>query len=484
MQLTAIQRILGILLMLFSVTLIPPMGVAVWFSERQDLVSFFVAFVLTLGIGLLIWLPVRKRRKELRLRDGFVIVVMFWTVLSFSGALPFWLSPDPGVSLTDAVFESFSGLTTTGATVITGLDELPRSILYYRQQLQWLGGMGIIVLAVAVLPMLGIGGMQLYRAETPGPMKDSKLTPRITETAKALWYLYLSLTLVCVFAYWIAGMELFDAVGHAYSTVAIGGFSTHDASIGYYNSTLIEMVAVVFMFISGVNFALHFMAWRRRSLMGYLQDSEFLFYSFLMGVTAVLVITVLYVSGVYESGSEAFTRGLFQVVSIATTAGFTTAEFHNWPGFVAILLLFSSFVGGCAGSTGGGIKVIRFLLLIKQGMREIARLVHPSAQIPVRVGDKTISTRVIEAVWGFFALYVASFIVMYLAIALTGVDLMTAFSAVAACINNLGPGLAEVGTHYADLNDTAKWILCFAMLLGRLEIFTLLVLLTPAFWLR
>jgi trk system potassium uptake protein TrkH len=483
MQLTAIQRILGILLMLFSFTLIPPIGVALWYGEAA-LTSFAVVLASTFGAGLLIWLPVSKQRKEMRLRDGFVVVVMFWSVLSFTGALPFWLSPTPEVTFTDAVFESFSGLTTTGATVITGIDALPRSILYYRQQLQWLGGMGIIVLAVAVLPMLGIGGMQLYRAETPGPMKDSKLTPRITETAKALWYLYLGLTVVCILAYWAGGMKLFDAVGHAYSTVAIGGFSTHDASIGYYNSTLIEMIAVVFMFVAGINFALHFVAWRRRSLAGYLRDSEFLFYAFLMALTATLVVSVLYATGVYSNLGEALTRGLFQTVSIATTAGFTTAEFYNWPGFVAILLLFSSFVGGCAGSTGGGIKVIRFLLLIKQGMREIVRLVHPSAQIPVRVGDKTISSRVIEAVWGFFALYVASFIVMYLAIALTGVDLMTAFSAVAACINNLGPGLAGVGAHYADLNDTAKWILCFAMLLGRLEIFTLLVLLTPAFWLR
>ena len=377
-----------------------------------------------------------------------------------------------------------SGLTTTGATVITGLDELPRSVLYYRQQLQWLGGMGIIVLAVAVLPMLGIGGMQLYRAETPGPMKDSKLTPRITETAKALWYIYLSLTLACILAYWAAGMELFDAVGHAYATVAIGGFSTHDASIGYYQSTLIEMIAVVFLFISGINFALHFTAWRRRTLRNYLLDSEFVFYTFLIFTTAALVVVVLYWTGVYEDPVEALTTGVFQAVSIATTGGFTTAEFYNWPGFVAILLLFSSFVGGCAGSTGGGIKVIRFLLLIKQGLREIIRLIHPSAQIPVRIGDKSISPRVIEAVWGFFSLYVASFILMYLAIALTGVDLMTAFSAVAACINNLGPGLAGVGAHYADLNATAKWILCFAMLLGRLEIFTLLVLLTPGFWQR
>jgi len=483
MQLSAVQRILGVLLMVFSITLIPPLGISAWNADEAQ-TAFTAALVITFGAGLAIWLPVRDRRRDLRLRDGFVVVVMFWTVLGLTGALPFLLSPHPEVSATDAVFEAISGLTTTGATVIVGLDQLPMSILYYRQQLQWLGGMGIIVLAVAVLPMLGIGGMQLYRAETPGPMKDSKLTPRITETAKALWYIYLALTIACALAYWLAGMGWFDAMGHAFSTVAIGGFSTHDQSMGYFDSTLIEMVAVVFMFISGINFSLHFVAWRRRSAEGYLADSEFRFYTLLIIGTTVLVWIVLYFSHTYETLGAAFTDGLFHAVSIATTAGFTTAEFYNWPGFVAMLLLFSSFVGGCAGSTGGGIKVIRFLLLIKQGLREIVRLVHPNAQIPVRIGGKSISPRVVEAVWGFFALYVASFIVMYLAIALTGVDLMTAYSAVAACINNLGPGLAGVGAHYADLNDAAKWILCFAMLLGRLEIFTLLVLLTPAFWRR
>ena len=483
MSITAVLRIIGILLMMFSLTLILPMAIA-WWQGEDTFHAFGSAFALIFGTGLVAWLPVRARRRELRLRDGFVVVAMFWTVLGLTGALPFMLADNPHMSLTDSVFESISGLTTTGATVITELESLPRSILYYRQQLQWLGGMGIIVLAVAVLPMLGIGGMQLYRAETPGPMKDTKLTPRITETAKALWYLYLGLTLACTFAYWAAGMDLFDAVGHSFSTVAIGGFSTHDASMGYFDSTLIEMVAVVFMFISGINFALHFVAWRRRALSSYLLDSEFRFYSALMLLIAAVVVSVLYLGGTYASFGEALGKGLFQAVSIATTAGFTTAEFYHWPGFVAMLLLFSSFVGGCAGSTGGGIKVIRFLLLIKQGMREIVRLIHPNAQIPVRIGDKTISPRVVEAVWGFFSLYVASFIVMYLAIALTGVDLMTAYSAVAASINNLGPGLGGVGAHYADLNDAAKWILCFGMLLGRLEVFTLLVLLTPAFWQR
>ncbi|MGD8309916.1 MAG: TrkH family potassium uptake protein, partial [Chromatiales bacterium] len=462
-------------------TMVPPLLLATFYEEGTG-VPFLAALGLIFAIGLLFWLPARTTRQELRIRDGFIVVVLFWTVLGISGSLPLMLSDSPAMTWTDAVFESISGLTTTGATVLVGIDDLPPSILFYRQQLQWLGGMGIIVLAVAVLPMLGVGGMQLYRAETPGPMKDSKLTPRITETAKALWYVYLGLTVACAAAYWAAGMDLFDAVGHAFSTVAIGGFSTHDASIGFFNSTLIELIAVVFMLMAGINFALHFVAWRDRSLAAYLRDSEFRLYFSLLVVVTTVVTLVLHRTGTYEYWDEAFLKAIFQAVSIGTTTGFTTAEYYTWPGFIEILLLFASVIGGCAGSTGGGIKVIRFLLLIKQGLREIARLIHPNAQIPIRIGDKTIPHRVVEAVWGFFALYVASFSVMYLALALTGLDLMTSFSAVAACMNNLGPGLAQVGANYAALNDPAKWVLCFAMLLGRLEIFTLLVLLTPAFW--
>ncbi|HID46410.1 MAG TPA: potassium transporter [Chromatiaceae bacterium] len=481
MHLVVVQRILGLLLMIFSLTMLPPILVSLGYGDGAY-PAFLAAFAITLIVGAISWLPVRNQHRELRLRDGFVVVVMFWTVLSATGALPFALAEYPHLSITDAFFESISGLTTTGATVITGLDDLPKSILYYRQQLQWLGGMGIIVLAVAVLPMLGIGGMQLYRAETPGPMKDSKLTPRITETAKALWYIYLGLTVACALGYWLAGMTVFDAVGHAFSTVAIGGFSTHDASMAYFDSTAIYLVGVVFMFLAGINFALHFSVVRQKNPRVYWQDSEFRFFLLLMVLVVLATILGLHFSSTHGTFHESVVHGLFQAVSIGTTAGFTTAEWYNWPGFVAILLLFSSFVGGCAGSTGGGIKVIRFLLLIKQGMREIARLVHPNAQIPVRVGDKTIPPRVVEAVWGFFALYVASFTLMYLLLAATGIDLMTAFSAVAASINNLGPGLANVGANYAGLHDPAKWILCFAMLLGRLEIFTLLVLLTPVFW--
>lgn len=480
MNIYVAQRLIGILLTLFSFTMVPPILVGLWYGDG-GIQTFFITLLVTLTCGILVSFPVLNYRQEMRLRDGFLVVALFWTVLGLFGAQPFYL--EHSMSVTDAVFESLSGLTTTGATVIVGLDELPHALLYYRQQLQWFGGMGIIVLAVAILPMLGIGGMQLYRAETPGPIKDTKLTPRITETAKALWYIYLGLTILCGLCFWLAGMNLFDAIGHAFSTVAIGGFSTHDTSIGYFDSPAIMMIAVVFMLISGANFALHFLALRSRNVGIYWADSEFRAYIIAMSLVALTTIIYLQLTRTFE-GFEVLLHGIFQVVSIATTTGFTTSEYFAWPGFLPVLLLFTSFVGGCAGSTGGGMKVIRFLLLYKQGRREIIRLIHPAAQVPVRLGDKAVSEKVINAVWGFFALYIASFTFMLLALMATGLDQVTAFSAVAACINNLGPGLGDVGATFTQLNDPAKWVLCFAMLLGRLEIFTLLVLLTPAFWRR
>lgn len=478
-----VLKVLGLLLVVFSATMLPPAVVSVIYDDGAT-AAFLKAFGVILAIGLAISLPIYRHRSELRLRDGFLVVALFWSVLGLGGSLPLIYAPDPEMSVTDAIFESMSGLTTTGATVLTGLDTLPPSILYYRQQLQWLGGIGIVVLAVAVLPMLGVGGMQLYRAEIPGPMKDTKLTPRITETAKALWYIYLGLTVACGVSYWLAGMTPFDAIGHAFSTVAIGGFSTHDQSIGYFESATIEMIAAGFMLLAGANFTLHFLAWHRRAPLAYWRDEEFRLYVGLITLVALTVIGALWLTGTYGDGRDALVKGIFQTVSIGTTAGFTTAEFYHWPPFIAILLLLLSFVGGCAASTGGGIKVIRVLLLIKQGVREVKRLIHPNAQIPVRIGNRSVNHRVVDAVWGFFSLYVASFVLMYLALAATGLDLVTAFSAVAACINNLGPGLAGVGPHYQDIPDAAKWILCLAMLLGRLEIFTLLVLLSPSFWRR
>jgi trk system potassium uptake protein TrkH len=483
MQLFTIQRLLGALLALFSMSMVPPILVS-WYYDDGTAVAFETAALFLLVTGLVLWWPVRRKRHDLRLRDGFIVVVMFWTALGLSGSLPLLLAHRPDLSLTDAVFESISGLTTTGATVITGLDALPESVLFYRQLLQWLGGMGIIVLAVAIMPMLGIGGMQLYRAETPGPMKDDKLTPRITETAKALWYIYVTLTALCALGYWLAGMSVFDAVSHSFSTVAIGGFSTHDGSIGYFDNPAVEVVCIVFMLISGINFALHFVAWRGRRLDHYLRDSELKFYFLVLACVGVLTSTELFMAGTYDNLVESVRYGLFQTVSVSTTTGFTTTSFVLWPSFSPVLLLFASFIGGCAGSTGGGLKVIRVLLLLKQGMREIVRLVHPSAQVTIKVGGNFMPYRVVDAVWGFFAAYVGVFVVLMLAVMATGLDQVTAFSAVAACLNNLGPGLGDVHFHYGDINTTAKWLLSGAMLLGRLEVFTVLVILSPTFWQR
>ncbi len=481
MHFTVIQRISGILLMLFSLTLVPPILVDFLYQENTYQ-SFLTSYFLLMGTGLLIWLPVKNVKKELRLRDGFLVVVMFWLVLSLSGSLPFILSEQLEISITDAVFESISGLTTTGATVLTELDELPHSILFYRQMLQWLGGMGIIVLAVAILPMLGVGGMQLYKAETPGPIKDTKLTPRITETAKALWYIYLGLTVLCAVSYWFAGMNVFDAISHSFSTVAIGGFSTHDESLGYFNSTTIDIVAIVFMFLGGVNFALHFIVFRSWNLKSYFRDTEFKVYFSVLLLVSIITVSYLQFSGATESLNESLVQGVFHVVSIGTTTGFAASEYYLWPTFLPVLLLFTSFIGGCAGSTGGGMKVIRIILLLKQGMREMMRLIHPNALVTVKIGKKPVADSVIDAVWGFFATYVAVFVIMMLLLMATGLDQITAFSAVTATLNNLGPGLGDVAANYAGINDFSKWVLSVGMILGRLEIFTLLVLLTPAFW--
>lgn len=478
-----VQRVLGLLLVMFSLTMLPPILVSFMFEDFGWL-PYAEGFVITLLAGLVIWFPVRWARKELRLRDGFVVVASFWTVLGTFGALPLVLADVPDMSFTDAIFESMSGLTTTGATVLTGLDTLPKSILYYRQQLQWLGGMGIIVLAVAVLPMLGVGGMQLYRAETPGPVKDTKLTPRITETAKALWYVYLAFTVLCTIAYLIAGMTVFDAICHAFATVSIGGFSTHDLNIGYFNSTAIDLVAIAFMFMAGINFSLHFFAWRYNRIGHYIQDPELRAYFMIVVTVSVIVVTTLLASGTYADPRSGFMNGLFQAVSIATTTGFTTANFSDWPGAIPVLLIFASFIGGCAGSTAGGIKVIRWVLIYKQGMREIVRLVHPNAEIPVKLGNQAVTSRVVDAVWGFFSVYLIVFGVMLLAMMAAGMDQITAFSAVGATLNNLGPGLGDVAIVFTSVSDPAKWIAVTGMLLGRLEIFTLLVLISPTFWRR
>ncbi|MDF0535361.1 TrkH family potassium uptake protein [Shewanella yunxiaonensis] len=483
MHYRTITRITGLLVGLFSITMVPPALVALFYEDGGG-AAFFQSFAISLVLGFILWYPNRQYKADLRTREGFLIVVLFWTVLGGIGTLPFLLVQHPDLSIADSIFESFSALTTTGATVIVGLDELPKAVLFYRHQLQWLGGMGIIVLAVAILPVLGIGGMQLYRAEIPGPVKDSKMTPRIAETAKTLWYIYLLLTVACALAFWYAGMPIFDAVCHSFSTIAIGGFSTHDASIGYYQSPLINTICMVFLLIAAVNFSLHFAAFSRRGINFriYFQDAEFKALIVIqLALGAICFVTLLH-SGIYDSPEQTLDYALFQAVSISTTAGFSTESFHSWPLFLPILLIFSSFIGGCGGSTAGGIKVIRAVLLFLQGARELKRLIHPKAMFAIRLGNRSLPDRVVDAVWGFFSAYTLVFIISMLILMALGMDAITSFSATAACLNNLGPGLGDVASNYATVSDGAKYVLVVAMLFGRLEIFTLLVLFTPTFW--
>lgn len=468
--------------MIFSMTLWVPLLISLIYSDGEIL-TFLEAQGLIFAVGFCLWLPTKKANKDLSTQDGFLITALFWLVLGVLGAVPFLVSNHIQISAIDAVFESMSGLTTTGATVITGLDTLPHSILFYRQFLQWLGGIGIVVIAVAILPMLGVGGMQLYQAETPGPVKDSKMKPRITETAKVLFTLYCTLTLICAGSYWWAGMSPFDAICHAFSTIAIGGFSTHDTSMGYFQSPTIWLLASGFMLVAGINFSLHYLAWHRRQLSPYTHDDETQFYvRTLLGFSLFIGVS-LYVSNYYGL-SDSLIHGIFQTISIGTTTGFATTDFSVWPTFIPMLLIMLSFMGGCAGSTGGGVKAVRALLMFRQGRRELAQLVHPRAIIPLKLGAQRVPATVVSAVWSFVGIYILALIGITLFLQGTGLDFLTAFTATAASLNNLGPGLGDVSAHYQNISGTAKLTLCFAMLLGRLEVFTLLVLFTPTFWRR
>ena len=473
-------RILGTLLMIFSLAQFVPGFLAYFLSEKDLVYNFISTGFITFLVGSFLFFLASEKNGDLRTKDGFIITIFFWTVLGFFGSIPFYNANLEGVDYIDSLFESISGLTTTGATVFIGLDEMPKSLLFYRQLLQWLGGMGIIVLAVAVLPLLGVGGMQLYKAETPGPLKDSKMTPRITETAKALWFVYLTMTIACSILYKFFGMSWFDAVSHAFSTISIGGFSTHDESFAYFNNSGLRWTAIIFMIISGINFALHYLAWTKRRVLHYFYDSEVKLYLSLLTTTAFITFLTLYFSDrIYD---DMVVDSVFQAVSIGTTTGFLTSNYSNWPLFVPIMLLVAAFIGACAGSTGGGIKVIRALILIRQGSSEITKLIHPNAIVTIKFGKKTLDPKVSESVWGFFAVYVATFLFILMILLSQNNDFLTSFSAVGATLNNLGPGLGMVSENYKDITDGSKIALCLAMLLGRLEIFTLLLLFTPAFW--
>ncbi|HEX5676686.1 MAG TPA: TrkH family potassium uptake protein [Alcanivorax sp.] len=481
MHFALISKILGLLLVVFSFTMMPPVAVAYLYRDGSE-GPFLMSFTISMVLGLILWLPFFRHRAELQVRDGFLVVTLFWSVLGVIGALPMLISDAVPVGFTDAVFESVSGLTTTGATVLSGLDDLPKSILFYRQQLQWLGGMGVIVLAVAILPMLGIGGMQLYKAEIPGPMKESKLTPRIAETAKALWYVYLAITIACALAYWAAGMTLFDAICHSFSTVSTGGFSTHDASMAYWDSAAIDWVGTVFILVGGVNFALHFAVWRSRSLGAYLRDPEFRFFMGLMLLYIALVGAGLMLFHIHEPVDQALRHAAFQVASFGTGTGLTSTNAAAWPGYIPYLLIFISFIGGCAGSTGGGMKAVRAALVAQHSIRELRRLIYPNGMFVLRFGKHVVNDRVLQAVWGFVGVYITLSVIFTLLFTMTGMDLTTAVSAVAASINNLGVGIGQVGGGFANITPAAKWMMTVLMLLGRLEIFTFLILFTPMFW--
>lgn len=475
--------VLGMIIMLFALTMLSPLILSHVFADGAQAV-YDEAFFLTLLCGLFLWLRYRGVRRELNVRDGFLMVVLVWTVLPAFAALPFMMQL--GVSFTDAYFEAMSGLTTTGATVFSGLDDLPMSINLWRHQLVWFGGMGLIVLAIAVLPLLGIGGRQMFKAETPGPMKDAKLTPRIASTAKGLWGVYVGVSVLCILSYYLAGMNWFDAVCHGFSTMGLGGFSTHDASFGYFNSPLIEMVAVIFMLIAGMNFATLFLAVIHRSAQPYVQDPEARWFLAVCVVSVLGIAAYLWVLDIYPSFSLALRHAAFNVISIATTTGYASVDFAQWPIFAPLWMLFLCSFVTSAGSTGGGIKMARAMLLYKQVYREIVRAMHPDAVYSVRIGGQVAPQGILFAVLAFGFMYMVSLVSLTLLMVLSGLDVITAFTAVVASVNNTGPGLGEVGpsTTFAVLNDFQTWICIFAMLLGRLEIFTLLVVLTPAFWRR
>jgi trk system potassium uptake protein TrkH len=482
MQLSIVSKTIGILLMVFSFSQIPPILIDFVSGDSQEFVTFSLSFGITLMGGFFMWYPFMSVKQDFRIREGVLIVVCFWVVLSLFATLPFLLTDSiPGLSFSGAFFESMSGLTTTGATVLSGLDDLPRAILYYRQQLQWLGGMGIIVLAVAILPLLGVGGMELYHAESSGISKD-RLTPKLRQTAIALWKIYVSLTLLCALAYFLSGMSLFDAVGHSFSTVAIGGFSTHDASMGFFDSAVVEFVAVVFMLLAGINFSLHFVAWNNRSLVGYWRDSEFKAYIVVLLFSILIIVAVLNLNNEYQSFWTSLRHSLFQTVSMATTTGFASQNFSQWPNAAPVFLIMVSFIGACVGSTGGGIKVVRVLLMFRLGMKEIKQFIHPNAQINVKLNRSTVGQQTLISVLGFFSLYIISFILILVLLMFTGMDQVSAFSSTAATMNNLGPGLGEVAHNYGSLSDASKWVLSVSMLFGRLEVLTLIALFHKAFW--
>jgi trk system potassium uptake protein len=476
---TALHAI-GNVQLIVALTLIPSILLA-WWDDDQTSTYFIEVLAMMLALGGSLILLTRGKRAELRLRDGFLVTTAVWLIAALLTPLPLILGP-PFLSYTDAFFEVVSGLTTTGATTIIGIEQLPRSVLFYRQSLHFLGGMGIVVLAVAILPTLRVGGAQLTKGETSGPNKDSKLTPRIQQTAAALWLIYCGLNALCAASYWLAGMNWFDALTHAFATIATGGFGNYDASLAAFDSPLIESVAVIFMLLGGTNFALHYLAWGRGSFTVYGQDPEFRTYLWVIGGCSAIICLGLLTHQVYGSFTEDLRHALFHVVSMFTSTGFTTTGFSHWPGFLPSFLMMMTFIGACAGSTAGGLKTIRTMIIARLAKRELMRVIHPRGQFMVKIGNQVISEPILAAIAGFVTVYFLSYVVLSLAVTATGEDPVTAFSIIASSMNNVGPALGKATATVHELNDAAVWLCSLAMLLGRLEVLTVLVLLMPAFW--
>jgi trk system potassium uptake protein TrkH len=474
--------IMGIIIGMFTLTMAVPLAFA-WGGMDEARFDFLLALGITAASSAALWAGTRQFKRELQPRDGFLLVTLVWSMLPAFGMLPLWLNID-GLSVTDAYFEAMSAFTATGATALSGLDELPLSINVWRCFLQLVGGLGIVVLAVAILPLLGIGGSQLYNAEMPGPMKEAKLTPRIAETARGLWVIYFGISVLCMLAYRAAGMSWPDAFMHACSTVGLGGFSSHDASFGHWNSPLIEAVAIVFMVICGVNFARYFMVWRTRSMKPLLCCVETRLYLATLAGAVALISIYLYDEGSASTYLVALRHTAFHVVSLATTTGYASADYTQWPLFAPFLMVLLGCFCSCAGSTGGGIKMARMLLLVKQARHELVRIVHPRVVNPVTLGGNVVSQQVLSAVLAYMLIYGAVLTAMTLLMLFTGLDAVTAFTAVLACLNNIGPGLGDVGPslNFQGLTDLQTWICTFAMMIGRLELLAVLVLFTPQFW--
>jgi trk system potassium uptake protein TrkH len=475
---------LGLMLVVFSAAYLLPILASLIYGDGT-LLDFALAQAWTFSAGVLMWLLTRGYKGELSVRHGYLLVIGMWTAMPAVATLPLLMVLD-NLSFTHAYFETMSGITTTGATVLTGLDYLPPAINIWRHELNWLGGLGIIVLAVAILPLLGVGGRQLYKAETPGPMKDSALTPRITETARNLWLVYFGITVMCILSLKAVGMNWLDAICHAFAAMGLGGFSTHDASIGYFNSSAIEFVLMVFMLLAAMNFATHFLAWREKSLKQYLRDPEAIATVTLILASCVGLALFLWWKGTYTNFWTALRYASFNLVSLATDCGFDNADFNRWPIFAPMWMLFLSCICASSGSTGGGIKMIRTLILFRQAGREFVKLLHPAAVNPMKIGGQVVPNNIVFSVLGFIFLYFMTVATLTFALMASGMDFISAFSAIIACINNAGPGLGQVGPagNYAGLTDFQAWVCTFAMLIGRLEIFTLLIIFTPHFWRR